>query len=64
MRFIFTIAILAIAPSLLAADAATPNVIVILADDMGIDSVSAFNEAMGLETPANWVGKPPYACSW
>ncbi len=29
-----------------------PNVIVILADDMGIDSVSAFNDQMGLETPA------------
>ena len=29
-----------------------PNVIVILGDDMGIDSVSAFNPKMGLETPA------------
>ncbi|MEE2948061.1 MAG: arylsulfatase [Verrucomicrobiota bacterium] len=28
-----------------------PNVIVILGDDMGIDSVSAFNSNMGLETP-------------
>jgi arylsulfatase A len=52
MRFPITIALLTIAPSLLAADATTPNVIVILADDMGIDSVSAFNETMGLETPA------------
>jgi len=29
-----------------------PNVIVILGDDMGIDSVSAFNPKMGLKTPA------------
>jgi len=29
-----------------------PNVLVILADDMGLDSVSAFNEAMGMQTPA------------
>ena len=27
-----------------------PNVIVILGDDMGIDSVSAFNPRMGLKT--------------
>ena len=30
----------------------TPNVILILGDDMGIDSVSAFNARMGLKTPA------------
>ena len=29
-----------------------PNIIVILADDMGIDSVSALNDKMGLKTPA------------
>ena len=29
-----------------------PNIILILADDMGIDSVSAFNEKLGLRTPA------------
>jgi arylsulfatase A len=29
-----------------------PNVIIILGDDMGIDSVSAFNPKMGLQTPA------------
>lgn len=29
-----------------------PNVIVILADDMGIDSVSALNDQMGLKTPS------------
>ena len=29
-----------------------PNVIVILGDDMGIDSVSAFNPKLGLKTPA------------
>ena len=35
-----------------AAAAPQPNVIVILGDDMGIDSVSAFNTKMGLKTPA------------
>jgi arylsulfatase A-like enzyme len=34
------------------ADPKKPNVILILGDDMGIDSVSAFNAKMGLETPA------------
>ncbi|MFP6692758.1 MAG: arylsulfatase [Pirellulales bacterium] len=34
------------------AAAKKPNVIVILGDDMGIDSVSAFNAKMGLKTPA------------
>lgn len=29
-----------------------PNIVLILADDMGIDSVSALNSRMGLETPA------------
>ena len=29
-----------------------PNVILILADDMGIDSVGAFNDQLGLKTPA------------
>ena len=29
-----------------------PNIIVILADDMGLDSVSAFNSRMGMTTPA------------
>ncbi len=28
-----------------------PNIVLILADDMGIDSVSAFNERLGLQTP-------------
>jgi len=28
-----------------------PNIIVILADDMGVDSVSAFNDSLGFETP-------------
>ena len=35
-----------------AAAAPQPNFIVILGDDMGIDSVSAFNTKMGLKTPA------------
>ena len=35
-----------------AAAAPQPNVIVILGDDMGIDSVSAFNTKIGLKTPA------------
>ncbi|MFT7640147.1 MAG: arylsulfatase A [Pirellulaceae bacterium] len=30
----------------------SPNVIVILADDMGIDSVSAMNDKLGMKTPA------------
>ena len=34
------------------ADPKKPNVILILGDDMGIDSVSAFNAKMGLKTPA------------
>jgi len=28
-----------------------PNIIIILADDMGIDSVAALNEKCGIETP-------------
>ncbi len=45
-----------LASALLVADAAAlpgkPNVILILGDDMGIDSVSAFNPKLGLKTPA------------
>ncbi len=52
MKFTIFLALLSITASLPAADAAGPNVIVILADDMGIDSVSALNEKMGLQTPA------------
>ncbi len=29
-----------------------PNIIVILADDMGMDSVSAFNDSLGFKTPS------------
>ncbi|GAB5406490.1 MAG: arylsulfatase [Aureliella sp.] len=35
-----------------AAENGLPNVIVILADDMGLDSVSAFNDQMGMKTAA------------
>ena len=35
-----------------AADSAPPNIILILADDMGLDSVSAMNDKMGLKTAA------------
>ena len=38
--------------SFAAATPKKPNVIVILGDDMGIDSVSAFNPKLGLKTPA------------
>jgi arylsulfatase A-like enzyme len=46
-----------IAPYLMAASAFTvqgaenPNVIIILADDMGSDSISAFNDKLGFKTP-------------
>lgn len=52
MRCFLALLVFAFAPSLFAADQSLPNVIVILADDMGLDSVSAFNDQMGLETPA------------
>ncbi len=37
--------------SLLTCSSEPPNVVLIFADDMGIDSVSAFNDQLGLETP-------------
>ncbi|TWU38372.1 sulfatase family protein [Novipirellula artificiosorum] len=46
------LAVLAISTALQAAESNRPNVIVILADDMGIDSVSAMNGKLGLETPS------------
>ena len=52
LRFVSVLALLSITAALHAADSARPNVIVILADDMGIDSVSALNDKMGLKTPA------------
>ena len=47
-----SIAILAAVTSSAVAAPDKPNVILILRDDMGIDSVSAFNAKMGLKTPA------------
>ncbi len=45
--------LLTVAGTLPAANAKEkPNIIVILADDMGLDSVSAFNDKMGMKTPA------------
>ena len=52
MRTLTILALLSLAVSLQAAESDRPNVIVILADDMGIDSVSAMNARMGLSTPA------------
>jgi arylsulfatase A len=49
-RLIYSI-LLTYAVASLAAAADRPNIIVILADDMGVDSVSAFNESLGFETP-------------
>jgi arylsulfatase A len=51
MKSMIILALLAITASLSTAASNRPNVIVILADDMGFDSVSALNEKMGLETP-------------
>lgn len=52
MRLTIVLALLSLSASLSAAAPDRPNVIVILADDMGLDSVSAMNEQMGMETPA------------
>ena len=41
-----------------AAAAPQPNVIVILGDDMGIDSVSAFNTKMGLKLSLIHISEP------
>ena len=48
-RYVFSVLLLALVshPSI----AQYPNIIVILADDMGSDSVSAFNESLGFKTP-------------
>ncbi|MEM7457168.1 MAG: arylsulfatase [Planctomycetota bacterium] len=51
-RTLIFLALAVVVGPAIADDPARPNVIVILADDMGLDSVSAFNESMGLETPA------------
>ena len=47
-----TIAMTLLGGLTIVAAAKKPNVIVILGDDMGIDSVGAFNPIMGLKTPA------------
>lgn len=52
MKPILALALLAMAGSLQAADSNHPNIVLILGDDMGLDSVSAFNDKMGLKTPA------------
>ena len=48
--------LLAVAPSLVtslpAAEVKHPNILLILADDMGLDSVSALNDKLGLKTPS------------
>ncbi|MCP4787232.1 MAG: sulfatase-like hydrolase/transferase [Fuerstiella sp.] len=33
------------------AETKSPNIVLVFADDMGIDSVGAFNDKLGLETP-------------
>lgn len=52
MKYASFLALLAVAAISDAAESGRPNVIVILADDMGLDSVSAFNDKMGMETRA------------
>ena len=44
--------VLVLSAALSATAAEHPNVVVILADDMGLDSVSAFNDKLGMKTPA------------
>ena len=46
------LALVSAAASLQAAATDRPNILLILADDMGLDSVSAFNDKMGMKTPA------------
>lgn len=51
MKSLFLLILLAITSTVAAADLDRPNVIVLLADDMGLDSVSSFNDKMGMTTP-------------
>ena len=48
---VFTAAFLVALGSLAHARSEQPNIVVILADDMGIDSVAALNEKCGIATP-------------
>ncbi|VGO18607.1 sulfatase family protein [Pontiella sulfatireligans] len=50
-RIFKTAVVLSFGLSVFAGSQKPPNVIVILADDMGRDSVSAFNASLGFETP-------------
>jgi arylsulfatase A-like enzyme len=52
MRIFVALMLLFTTAPVRAGEPSLPNVIVILADDMGIDSVSGLNEQMGLKTPA------------
>ena len=58
----FCLFLVSFVPVAQARTADRPNVIVILADDMGIDSVSAFNDKLGMKTPAIEIGNAQARC--